>query len=192
MELSCIMGWSSIFYFTIQKDCIPHLDINHQQRCIMGSREREESHIYGSAFWSRSSEVNPWTPRNGCSQLVHIVHKRPQSGKSLGGPFANNMNNLQTVTRLGIGKFISRSNEIKVFLLCLWTYQHSTPGGRGVLFHSLIFKKKKKRCWEKLSRILDCSSLGLLQCRSRGKEVFVRKVKKLANYNIKFSKSCPV
>lgn len=55
----------------------------------------------------------------GCSQLIHIVHKRLQSGQSLGGPFVNNMNNLQTVTRLGIGKFISGSNEIKVFLLRL-------------------------------------------------------------------------
>jgi len=45
----------------------------------------------------------------GCSQLIHIVQKKHLFDESWIGLFLNKMNNLQTVPRLGVDKFISSS-----------------------------------------------------------------------------------
>jgi hypothetical protein len=50
--------------------------------------------------------------KKGCSQLVHVF-KRPMLGQFLYNPFEQ-MNNLRTVTRLGVDKFTSRGLQVKV------------------------------------------------------------------------------
>ena len=57
--------------------------------------------------------------RRGCSQLVHIVHKGRYRTRHFFSPFANKMNNLRTVGRLGVDKFISSALPANVFAVCL-------------------------------------------------------------------------